>query len=167
MTISTTPIYGFPWPNSDEAVTNGWDAIRDLAVAMEAKMVRGRVAYLERVAAIAAGGVDLDVVILPAFTMTTGRRYRVEAQAAVQRFTTGDVTSLRIFRDAVLVSEYLVGCSATVQAQSGHMGIPVVGDGVSHVWKLSAIRLAGASNLAVAASATSPCWLSITDEGAS
>lgn len=31
MTISTTT-KGFRWPNNDEPVTNGWDAIRDLAV---------------------------------------------------------------------------------------------------------------------------------------
>jgi hypothetical protein len=35
MTISTTPNRGYPWPNNDEPVTNGWDAIRDVAVAVD------------------------------------------------------------------------------------------------------------------------------------
>jgi hypothetical protein len=32
VTVSTTPNRGYHWPNNDEPVTNGWDAIRDLAV---------------------------------------------------------------------------------------------------------------------------------------
>lgn len=35
MTISATPNQGYPWPNNDEPVSNGWDAIRDLAVAVD------------------------------------------------------------------------------------------------------------------------------------
>jgi hypothetical protein len=35
MTISTTANRAYPWPNSDEPVSNGWDAIRDVAVAVD------------------------------------------------------------------------------------------------------------------------------------
>lgn len=38
MTISTTPTLALPWPNNDEPVTNGWDAVRDLAVALDAHL---------------------------------------------------------------------------------------------------------------------------------
>lgn len=35
MTISTTTNRAYPWPNNDEPVSNGWDAIRDVAVAVD------------------------------------------------------------------------------------------------------------------------------------
>jgi hypothetical protein len=35
VTINTTPNRAYPWPANDEPVTNGWDAIRDLAVAID------------------------------------------------------------------------------------------------------------------------------------
>lgn len=38
MAINTTPAHGLPWPDSAEAVTNGWDAIRDLAVAVDGEL---------------------------------------------------------------------------------------------------------------------------------
>lgn len=50
MTINTTANRGYPWPDNAEAVANGWDAIRDLAVAVDtdvqALMFRGARCYL-------------------------------------------------------------------------------------------------------------------------
>lgn len=47
MTISTTPNLALPWPNNDEAVTNGWDAIRDLAVALDTYLTTGHLTALD------------------------------------------------------------------------------------------------------------------------
>ncbi len=41
MTINTTTHRAYPWPASDEPVSNGWDAIRDVAVAVDADLAKG------------------------------------------------------------------------------------------------------------------------------
>lgn len=54
MTISTTPTLALPWPNSDEPVSNGWDAIRDLAVALDSHLAtpywRGKATAIQTIA---------------------------------------------------------------------------------------------------------------------
>jgi hypothetical protein len=56
MTISTTPNRGYPWPDNAEPLTNGWDAIRDLAVAVDTDVD----ALADAAAARVVGWTDYD-----------------------------------------------------------------------------------------------------------
>ena len=94
MTINTTPQYGLPWPDNTEAVANGWDAIRDLAVAAEAAMAalpQGELAAAAATACVtSATGVTTDIPGMSvAPTLPAGRRIRVSGKATIKQQATG------------------------------------------------------------------------------
>lgn len=104
MTISTTPKFALPWPENDEPVTNGWDAIRDLAVALDAALddlPKGEIARVE-VTAGDLGPYTVEAKPVPGMTfnapVVAGRKYRLTAQGTIQMQTANGRAQMRLYK---------------------------------------------------------------------
>lgn len=137
MTIETTAELGLPWPDNAEAVANGWDAIRDLAEAMETLLAGPWAAFTptwEFTGGVAGGLADGTAVgrvrkvgRLVAFRAKITLGPSSSAGSGGAAFQIGGLPYAAVDVDA------LFGLSGMGLGSNGTFGLPVIGDTTTKV----------------------------------
>lgn len=160
MTINTTPARGYPWPDNTEAVANGWDAIRDLAVAVDADMdprPMGLLAYVETQGPHGmAGGTEADIpnLITPAVVLPAGRVVEVVAHVNLIHMTAAGWDHLYVHQAVnagamagLIETQQSNASGAAYWMQARRIVSPAAG---SYVWKARWLSETGSANIGIA-----------------
>jgi hypothetical protein len=167
VTINTTPNRGYPWPDNTEAVTNGWDAIRDLAVALDtdvAALPQGVLDYAE----VTANQTGLTATDLTDLSVTVdvpaGRRIKVTLHAVLIVGTTGQYAEARVHEGATTHQAAPVSPPSNTVPATAHAEVILEPTAGAHTYKGHVAVSGGTASMQ--ASAVQPAFILVEDLGA-